>query len=160
MGIYRVAQVCLRGHCISDSIDVNPELASDYCPECGSKTITCCPTCHASIRGFYDVPGVIILGSNYKPPRYCHNCGKPYPWIQAAFDELDELAKDDGSITSMEAEKLRRILPDIISETPKSRSATSFFVSVCQKAGVMLRDSMLDFAAKFATEMVKSYLPK
>lgn len=160
MGIYRVAQICLNGHCITYRADTSPELKSNFCPQCGARTITHCPSCNSPIRGEYDVPSVFVLGGKYTPPRYCHNCGNPYPWTQAAFDEIDMLARDDGNVSGAEVERLQRVLPDLITDTPRTRAAAKFFIDILRKSGEMLKDAMLDFAAKFATEMVKSYLPK
>ena len=54
MSSYDTAQVCINGHLICTSIETLPDDTQNYCSECGVKTITDCPSCHAKLRGYYN----------------------------------------------------------------------------------------------------------
>ena len=127
MGHYRTAQICQNGHCITDSIDAYPERGQPFCQKCGAKTITTCPSCNSRIRGDYYVEGFISLGSSFSVPAYCYNCGKPYPWTQAAIEAATELILEEENFSPEQQEKLVAVLPDIVAETPKTNLATTRF---------------------------------
>jgi hypothetical protein len=76
---YHVAQVCLNGHSINDASESFPQYNQNFCAVCGAETITTCRHCNHAIRGA--VRGEVNWG-NYHPPAFCHNCGKPYPWME------------------------------------------------------------------------------
>lgn len=78
MGVYRVAEVCPNGHVSTSAADEHPDLREKFCSKCGEETITKCPTCHSSIRGYYYVENFFTLGSVYQPPAHCHNCGSAF----------------------------------------------------------------------------------
>src|SRR4051812_45107161 len=78
-GHYDVGQICLNGHVINSHARQYSDMNSDYCPTCGEKTITQCPSCNTPIRGMFEVPGVIDMVSRYHAPAFCYKCGKPYP---------------------------------------------------------------------------------
>lgn len=80
MGEYDTMQVCLNGHRITDRYETSPEHRQKYCEQCGEETITECQNCGAKIRGNYDVQGVVTAGGPKDVPKYCHECGEPYPW--------------------------------------------------------------------------------
>ena len=50
---YDVAQICLNGHVINESVKEYPKFNKKYCDKCGASTITNCPNCHAEIQGEY-----------------------------------------------------------------------------------------------------------
>ena len=72
-------QVCLKGHVINNSYKEYPDNNKDYCDECGSETITECPSCGASVPGKKHVPNV-IAGGPTEPPNFCDSCGSGFPW--------------------------------------------------------------------------------
>jgi hypothetical protein len=61
MGYYDVGLICLNGHVVNSSAKDHPEHNSNFCDECGSKTINACKYCDASIRGRYHAGGVFDL---------------------------------------------------------------------------------------------------
>lgn len=104
MGYYDTAQICLKGHVVTDSYNTFPAGRQAFCQECGSKTITACPTCNADIRGNYHVDGVVGVGGVNEAPAFCHSCGKSYPWSSrrrrkpakaASVSSQDTLKPDD-----------------------------------------------------------------
>ncbi len=84
---YDVMQVCLNGHQINEYAQRKPEHRENFCKECGKKTIDACPSCRTLIRGHYHMPGVLTF-SGTPVPKHCTNCGNPYPWQEAAIENL------------------------------------------------------------------------
>ncbi len=68
------ARICPNGHVLTAHLiqESNPGM---YCMECGEKGIDNCPNCSTNIRGL-----PYKLFGSFKPKKYCHECGKPYPW--------------------------------------------------------------------------------
>ena len=68
------ARICPNGHVLTAHLFQEPDPGM-YCIECGEKGLENCPNCSASIRGLpYNLFGSFIS------KKYCHECGKPYPW--------------------------------------------------------------------------------
>jgi|JI10StandDraft_1071094.scaffolds.fasta_scaffold52200_6 hypothetical protein len=77
---YDTMQVCIKnGHKITEFFDTSPEGRQNNCDECGSKTATKCSACNANIRGYHHLEHV-AGGSGIPVPKFCHSCGKSYPW--------------------------------------------------------------------------------
>ena len=153
MGYYHTAQICLNGDCVSCRIDESKELSQKYCKKCGAKTITACPNCNAPIRGEYEVDGLIMLGSEYKVPSFCCECGSPYPWTKSALDTAEQLIKEDDKLTDDIKDKVIETLPDIISETPKTQLAISRLKRALKSAGKFTADGMRQFVIDFGSEL-------
>lgn len=158
MGYYHCAQICLNGHCISARIDDCPEHDQRYCHICGAETIMACPKCNAFIRGDHEVEGVIAFGFPYPVPAYCHNCGKPYPWTEAALEVARSLIEDDENIDKSDCEKLEEVLCDILTETPKTRLAVTRLKKFLSIAGKFTADGIRQFVIDFGCEFVKQSL--
>ena len=150
MGTHRLAQICLNGHTITASADANPELTAKFCKKCGSETITACPECHAHIRGYYDIPGV-IGGRPYIPPGYCHNCGKPHPWTARILEAATDLVLEAEGLSQPERKMLIETVPDLTVETPKSQIAVSRYQRLVSKVpglGETLHKLLVDIVAE------------
>lgn len=76
---YKAAAVCTRGHVETTVIDSSE--VGQRCQECGAEILTGCPGCGHRIRGYLSVPGVMSWDTDYKPPKFCDNCGRPFPWL-------------------------------------------------------------------------------
>lgn len=157
MGSYRVAQICLNGHCITDSCDVYPELRQPFCSKCGSKTITTCPKCSANIRGHYYVEGFFVP-SNYHTPSYCYNCGEAFPWTKAALDATAAIILEEDSLSELQQSNLVEVLPDVIVETPKTSLASTRIKKVLSSAGQFTSDAIRQFVIDFGCEFIKKQL--
>lgn len=90
MGRYDIQQVCTNGHQITSRYDGSPQFRSDFCVECGAKTIHLCPSCDHPIKGEYEVDGVISLGST-AVPSHCEKCGEPFPWTTCGKEQTEDL---------------------------------------------------------------------
>jgi hypothetical protein len=72
-------QVCMNGHKITAYGTSQPETLRKRCSECGAETITHCKKCNSPLPGYYHVPSVLSFHSE-PPPKFCENCGEPFPW--------------------------------------------------------------------------------
>lgn len=79
---YDIAQICLKGHIINFKAKSKPERNVEYCNKCGSQTIMKCQHCKTPIKGYHHKPRR-IRPIPKEPPRFCHKCGKPYPWADS-----------------------------------------------------------------------------
>lgn len=66
------AVVCRRGHVKGSSLLAEPSVdLQGFCPECGAELLGCCAVCLGGIR----------LNAGQSPPKFCADCGKPFPWL-------------------------------------------------------------------------------
>ncbi len=73
-------QICENGHQITDSMYSHPEDNKNFCPQCGAKTISKCPSCHARIPGHEYHEGV-FFPYQAEVPEHCGECGTAFPWV-------------------------------------------------------------------------------
>ncbi|MBR0316189.1 MAG: DUF2321 domain-containing protein [Synergistaceae bacterium] len=158
MGFYNTAQVCLNGHTITCDI-TSSSLKEKYCSKCGAETIIACPNCNSPIRGRYEVEGVISIGYNYEPPSYCHNCGKPFPWIESAFVAAKELIDEDmQELNDDEKTKFKNALPDIIANTPRTTFSATRITKYLKKITPTVQETFKQIFYRFATDVAKALL--
>jgi hypothetical protein len=158
MGHYRSAQVCLNGHQITDNIEDSPAFMSEFCSTCGEKTIRACPNCQSQIRGDYVTPGVAVIGFGYTPPRFCHACGKPYPWVQHKLDAAKEMADELEGLSAEDRERLKQSLEDLTRDTPKTDTAILKYKMIAKKVGGAAGAMLNKIIAEIATEYVKKQM--
>lgn len=124
MGVYRTGQLCLNGHWITESVETSPSLMAKACSKCGSFTITKRPSCGVNISGDYCVEGLAVISfRESEVPSYCHECGMPYPWTEARLAAAKALIQEDEQTSEDEQNKLIEVLPDMISDTPRTQLA-------------------------------------
>ena len=158
MGYYDVAQICLNGHCITDSANRNQIFRKDFCTKCGAQTIMECPSCKQPIQGQYFEPGLVAAGFKCYVPKYCHACGKPYPWTTDAIDAMAELLSFEDNFSKDETQALINSLPDIISETPRTQLAITRFKKLLNSATSLTIDGVRQFAIDFGCELARKQL--
>ncbi len=159
MGYYNQSQICLNGHIITRNINRNPELGEKYCRICGAETICECLKCKTPIRGEYEVEGVVCLSTHkHSAPAYCHNCGEPYPWTEDALETTRMILDEEESLNGDEREKLKKSLPDLISDTPRTSLAVLRFKKVLSSVGSITKDALMKFAVSMACEVAKNQL--
>ena len=152
MGEYAVGMACLNGHKICGDAEGSPEFSEAFCSKCGAPTITACPSCEAKIRGFYRGE-VSIIG--WDLPLHCHKCGKPYPWTERKAEALQEMIDELDGLSDEERERLKKSIPDIIADTPKSETAALRFKKAVAKVGQAGGKMLIDVLTNVATEAVK-----
>ncbi len=158
MSHYDVALICLNGHLITGSSQVNPEVAAKHCEKCGESTIVACPSCDAPIRGdFYKYVDDWGTGrtSLWQVPNHCHNCGKPYPWTQRKAEAVREMVDQLDGLDDDEREKLKGSIADIIADTPKSETAALRFKKAAAKVGKAGGQFLMNVIKEVATDAVR-----
>lgn len=155
---YLTAQVCLNGHIVTSSVEHNPELTQDYCSKCGAKTITNCPNCNAPIRGELYDDEIAIIGFTHTLDSYCVKCGTPYPWTISALESAALMIREDNELPEIERKNLEESLPDIISETPKTKLASIRIKKALLTAGEFTADALRQFVIDFGCELAKKSL--
>lgn len=156
-GSYDVAQICENGHVINSMAHGSPSRYQDYCDKCGAPTIIECPSCQTAIRGFYSIPGV-FLASKYVAPAFCYHCGKPFPWTSARLRAAEDLADELDSLTPDDRVSLKKSLPDLVRETPKTRVAETRFKKIMRKAGKDGYEGMKSLLTDIVSEVVRKTL--
>lgn len=153
---YDVRQVCLNGHQTTNYAQSQPGSRKKFCDRCGAATIMACQSCSAPIQGFHHMSGVIYVDRS-EPPKYCVECGKPFPWQTAAIENLEEILRDDG-ISAADLEIVERSLADIVSDTPKTDSAVLKFKRILGKLSKPAYDLAIKVTTDLAAESAKKAL--
>ncbi|MFC1912602.1 DUF2321 domain-containing protein [Chloroflexota bacterium] len=155
---YEVAQICVNGHVITDSLNSNPEVGRDFCEDCGSPTIMECEYCESSIRGYHHIEGVIGFFPDFKRPSFCPDCGKPYPWTESKIIAAHELAEEMENLSSEDRELLSKSIDDLIVDSPRTELAATRFKKLLLKIGepaaIALRNLVIDIASETAKKLV------
>ncbi len=150
MEVYDVAQICQNGHVINTSFIDYPQLNQNFCKKCGTATITQCPACKASIRGYYRNSGSL----NYDIPSFCINCGQPYPWTKLKLQAAHELAQEIDNITDEDRIILQKSIDELVKDTPLSPLATTRFKKIMLKVGQttanIFREILMDVLSETA----------
>ena len=151
---YDVAQICENGHVANSIAHDNPARNQDHCDKCGSPTIMACPSCQTAIRGFYhaSVPSIF---DKYVTPAFCYKCGKPFPWTDAALRAAVELADEFDGLTDGERGTLKKSLPELVLETPRTRVAETRFKKIMWKVGKEGCEAMRSILTDFISETVR-----
>jgi hypothetical protein len=151
---YKVAEICLNGHLITDAADDYPEKREKFCSKCGEATITQCPSCKTNIRGYYEIPGYIGV-SDYSAPSYCYNCGNAFPWTISKIDSAVELVQLGGVLTDSELSTFKNDLVELTKESPKVQVASYRFKRVMGKIGGNLGNAVKDIIVDVISESAK-----
>jgi hypothetical protein len=154
---YDTAQICRNGHLITEFASTYPEHKKDHCTKCSAETIDACENCGQAIQGIYHAGGLGAIGK-YTKPKYCHNCGKPYPWtelqIQAAKKIIDQL----NDLVSSEREDLKNAIDDIVKDTPDAKPAAykikTALSKIREEAQAMLRDLIIEIASESIVKII------
>ena len=155
MGTYRVAEVCPNGHVSTTSADTAPELRERFCSRCGESTNTKCAECEASIRGYYDVEGVISIGEDYTPPSYCHNCGNPFPWTGRKIEGAVELLQAASNLSEDELAQFQADLEELTRDSPRVQAASVRFKSQMSKVGSSVAAGVKEIVVDVLSEAAK-----
>lgn len=125
-----------------------------FCRTCGAACITACPNCKMDIRGYFHVPDV-ISSVEINTPGFCHNCGKPYPWVGMNLNAARELADELDGLKPEEREALKDTLEDLIRDTPRTQVAVVRFKKLLPKAGRVAAEAMKKLMIDIVTEAAK-----
>ena len=154
MGYYTNATICKNGHTVNSSKKVQDK----YCYHCGAETISECPHCNIDIRGDYEVPNVFVVGDKYDVPKYCFNCGKPFPWTEQAISNMEQIILENSELSLQDNERLIESLPHAMAETPSTSLAATRIKKALINAGTFTADALRQFVIDFGCEMLKNYI--
>jgi hypothetical protein len=154
------AQICLNGHIITDSIQIDPKPEFKFCANCGAELITECKHCNARIKGREIIPDLmgsrIIHLHNVKP--YCYNCGSPYPWLESKLETAKELAQEIDEISDDEKEIITKSIDDLVRDSPKTEVSALRFKKIVSKIGKPIADALKDILVDVVSETAKKTL--
>ena len=160
---YDIAKICINGHVIKDSLQMNPQIDQKFCDKCGDVLITKCPNCNANIRGKKHIRDVTSITNGRvfpltKPDQFCYNCGKPYPWLESKIKAAQELAHEIENLSEEDINILTDSINDIVVDTPKTQVSASRFIKILSKTrkGVInaFRDLLIDVASETARKII------
>jgi hypothetical protein len=145
---FDIALICKNGHLINSSELEFPSSNTEYCKECGAKTIDECKYCNSKIQGavnngFYH---------EFEMPNYCHKCGKPYPWTEERLKALNETIDIMDELSSQEKLELKKNIQDITTYTPRTTLAALKIKKVSPKIGKEIWNSAKEIIIQVGTE--------
>lgn len=144
---YYPAFICEKG----DIIETSQWFCdSKYCEKCNAPVISKCKVCGTPIRGHAE-----NASGAYTLPLYCRECGNPYPWTAATLQATADILKEDDFINEEERSRLIEVLPDVISETPKTQLALVRIKKALRKLGTFAADGLRQFILDFGCELAK-----
>jgi hypothetical protein len=148
-----VAQICRGGHVIVTSLKVSPNLRKSFCERCGSATVTQCQTCGWPIAGEGYAP--FGGGGPYELPKYCAECGKPYPWTERALSAAKEYTDDLDRLSAEEKTTLKASFDDLTGDTARTPVAAERFKKLLSKIGPAAGDTLKQIIVSVASEAAK-----
>jgi hypothetical protein len=159
MGYYKTSIICMNGHLISGTSN-GDNSQNKFCRDCGAETIAKCSKCSTPIRGKYIMDGVVNLSPFNYVPKYCHDCGAPYPWTERALESARILINEDEELSSDEKEQFSNSLPDLMVDSPTPQTTVSIvrFKKYMLKAASWTADGIRDIIVDIASETIKKSL--
>lgn len=158
-GWYDTAQVCLSGHLVNNSTKASPEDNREFCAKCGARTITKCPKCEADIPGQFHATGTFVLSIPMRQvPKFCSNCGAPYPWTENRLKAAHDLANEITEISEDERDILNQSLDELVKDTPQTQVATVRFKKIVSKAGKEVANAFREILIDIVSEAVRKMI--
>ncbi|WP_336014809.1 DUF2321 domain-containing protein [Fusobacterium polymorphum] len=165
--------ICEKGHLQTSLLEFSENYENLYCKECGSKIIDKCPHCNAEIQGgmachtvgrdiVYNQPTVDTQKySNNTVPKYCHNCGKPYPWTE----EFLNTYKGTLSLVLEDEKELQNKIYNATEELVKNNfdlksPMATLFKLLLNKTGDLAKGVLVDTLSSVASEQFLQFLLK
>jgi len=145
-------RACLNGH-VMGSLSVSqsfPEVQGKFCEKCGEATIASCPECGGAILASYNVSLFSMSASAYELPAYCRGCGKQYPGTSRRLEAVAQLANEDGSLSTVEAN-----LRDTLS---MQVTAERLLKKLLPKLGLQAAQGVRDILVDVVSEAVRKAL--
>ena len=166
-GTYDLAQICLNGHIINSSAQTALLHNKDFCPKCGSPTITNCLNCQQPIDGdFYVRRGSnwvtgkmhLIKIRDFILPLFCPKCGVLFPWTEKKIEVSKEIVSECTDLNQEEKELFAKSINDIIKDTPETILSTNRIKKILAKLGKGVPEGLMDLIIDVASEPAKKIL--
>jgi hypothetical protein len=113
------AQICRNGHVVLSSLEEFPQFQKSYCEECGSPTMSACDKCGWPIAGPSPHAWMAERGP-YRPPRFCGECGTPFPWTQTALASARKYTDSLESLDEDEKQSLKTTIDELTIDSPRT----------------------------------------
>lgn len=152
---YDPAQICEKGHLINGFSVREPQHNKKFCDKCGAKVIAACNDCGAIIKGGYWTSKMPPILHNYKVPKFCDNCGKPYPWIDASVAGVKDLLNTINGISDKEKGEFIEDLNNIIRENPNTENSSNKVKKFLSNAGKEIADGVKSLIVEIVAETAK-----
>jgi hypothetical protein len=152
-----VAQICRNGHIVLGSVKDFQQLRKAFCEHCGAPTIEECQTCGWPIAGTSPNAWMADRGP-YQPPRYCGECGKPFPWTESALSTAREYTDELTQLSREEKNVLKGTLDDLTKDTDRTPLAASRFKKFMGKIGPGASGVLQKVLVNVATEAAKKLM--
>lgn len=154
---YATGQACINGHKITG--DISHGNGCPFCPTCGAPTVEACEHCRAPMRGNIELRGSITSRTAWSgPPAHCFKCGKPFPWTAAGLQAVAELADAIEELTDHERAELASLMPDLVSETPRTKVAGFKVLTILARLKEPARAALKGVMADVVVEAGKAAL--
>jgi hypothetical protein len=101
---------------------------------------------------------MFIVESLMAAPRFCHECGQPYPWTEAKLAAAQELADELEGLTSEEREKLKASVVELTRDTAQTELAVVRYKKIIKKVGGAGGAALNKIVVGVATEAAKKLL--
>lgn len=152
-----MAQICLKGHLVLGSLKQFPQFRQSFCEDCGSATISQCQRCGWPITGIG--PNSWMGGGGpYKPPKFCGECGEPFPWTELGLSAAKEYTDDLDQLSLEEKTKLKETFDDLTHDTARTPVAATRFKKFVSKIGPVAGDVLRKIIETVACEAAKKHL--
>jgi hypothetical protein len=153
--------VCANGHLINDQAGAFPARNAPFCSECGEGTLDACLSCGDPIRGrLQEGPAPAPAQALLRPPRYCHECGEPYPWTEERLRAARELTDEVEGLSDRERELLKDSLADLLNDNPRTELAATrakrLIAKTAKEGGRALGSIAVDLASETAKRILLS----
>ena len=157
---YDIAQICLNGHVIASTAGSSPQFRKNRCDICGEETIMNCPNCNDPIKGYYHVSGFLDTQMHYDLPRFCENCGKPYPWIEAKLKVAHELVDLMDTLKQEEKADLKISIEELVRDSSKVPVAKVKLNRYISQVYSDISDGLIDILRDTLREKLKNSILK
>jgi hypothetical protein len=137
------AQICLNGHPINFHFRSQPQTSKSFCPNCGERTITECPSCQK------DIPGEDTVVYPY-----CKYCGKPYPWAEKRIQAAKQLIREQGLAEEEEVEVTESI-DALVQRSADAPLAEQRLKGFMRKVAPQVADSLKAILVDVLSESIK-----
>ena len=164
---YDTAKICLNGHVLTTAVKYLKIVDDEYCSTCGKQAISSCPHCEDPIRGFRHEEGIDYFDKHFIPPatnsyyalpRFCHKCGRTYPWTETAVAAAKELARELEQLSKDDRDALEGSIDDLVAEGPRTEVALARFKRIIAKAGDEAKGGFKTILVDVVSEVVKKVL--
>ena len=94
----------------------------------------------------------------YRAPKYCEECGVPFPWTEAALSAAKDYTDDLDQLNAEEKITLKATFDDLTSDTARTPVAANRFKKFMKKLGPAAADALTKIMVNVATEAAKNLL--